>query len=40
MPVKTSLTHPLEIDPMPCGAGLLGLTLCPGKQGPSNFGDP
>ncbi len=40
MPVRTSLTHPLEIDPMPCGAGLLGLTLCPGKQGPSNFGDP
>ena len=40
MPVKTSLTHPLEIDPMPCWAGLLGLTLCPGKQGPSNFGDP
>ena len=40
MPVKTSLTHPLKIDPMPCGAGLLGLTLCPGKQGPSNFGDP
>ena len=40
MPTKTSLTHPLEIDPMPCGGGLLGLTLCPGKQGPSNFGDP
>ena len=40
MPVRTSLTHPLEIDPMPCGAGLLGLTLCPGKQGPSNFGGP
>ena len=40
MPTKTSLTHPLEIDPMPCGAGVLGLTLCPGKQGPSNFGDP
>ena len=38
MPTKTSLTHPLEIDPMPCGAGVLGLTLCPGKQGPSYFG--
>ena len=40
MPTRTSLTHPLEIDPMSCGAGLLGLTLCPGKQGRSNFGDP
>lgn len=40
MPARTSLTHPLEIDEMPCGGGLLGLTLCPGKQGPSNFGDP
>ena len=34
MPTKDE-PHPsaLEIDPMSCGAGVLGLTLCPGKQG-------
>ena len=32
MQAKTSLTHPLKIDAMPCGGGLLGMTLCPGKQ--------
>ena len=37
MPTKTSLTHPLEIDAMPCGNGLVGMTLCPGKRGKSNF---
>ena len=36
MQVKTSLTHPLEIDAIPCGGGLLGMTLCPGKQVTSN----
>ena len=41
MPTRTSLTHPLRIDAMPCGGGLLGMTLCPGKQvGCSNTGDP
>ena len=41
MPTRTSLTHPLKIDAMPCGGGLLGMTLCPGKQvDDSNTGDP
>ena len=41
MPTRTSLTHPLEIDAMPCGGGLLGMTLCPGKHvSKSNTGDP
>ena len=38
MQTKTSLTHPLKIDAMPCGGGLLGMTLCPGKQAESYFG--
>ena len=38
MQTKTSLTHPLKIDPTPCGGGLLGMTLCPGKQVESYFG--
>ena len=38
MATRTSLTHPLKIDAMPCGGGLLGMTLCPGKQVESNFG--
>ena len=40
MPSRTSRTHPLEIDAMSCGAGTLGMTLCPGKQADSNFGSP
>ena len=36
MQIRTSLTHPLKIDAMPCGGGLLGMTLCPGKQVTSN----
>ncbi|HET7308180.1 MAG TPA: cyclin-dependent kinase inhibitor 3 family protein [Gammaproteobacteria bacterium] len=33
---RTSLTHPLQISPLPIPAvsGQLGLTLCPGKTGP------
>ena len=38
MALKTSTTHPLEIDELTCGSGLLGMTLCPGKRGPSYFG--
>ena len=38
MATRTSLTHPLRIDAMPCGGGLLGMTLCPGKQVDSYFG--
>lgn len=36
---RTSLTHPLEIDTVPAGRGLVGLTLSPGKKGPSVHGD-
>lgn len=38
MPTRTSITDPLMIDAMPCGNGLVGMTLCPGKHGPSVFG--
>ena len=38
MQTKTSFTHPLKIDAIPCGGGMLGMTLCPGKQVNSNFG--
>ncbi len=35
---KTSSTHPLKIDALPCGSGTIGMTLCPGKQADSLFG--
>ena len=38
MAIKTSMTHPLEIDELACGAGVVGMTLCPGKRAPSYFG--
>lgn len=40
MIVFTSTTHPLRIDPLPVGTqgGTLGITLCPGKHGPSLHG--
>jgi ADP-ribosylglycohydrolase len=40
MQTRTSHTHPLRIDPLPIPGtpGLVGLTLCPGKQGHSHFG--
>ena len=38
MPAKTSVTHPLRIDRMSCGAGVVGMTLCPGKHASSAFG--
>ena len=37
---RTSLSHPLRIDELPIGNGLIGLTFCPGKQGDSLFGAP
>ena len=42
MNVRTSITHPLRIDPLPVGTqgGTLGITLCPGKHGPSLDGAP
>lgn len=37
---RTSHSHPLRIDALSAANGLVGLTLCPGKQGDSVFGDP
>jgi protein-tyrosine phosphatase len=36
--VKTSATDPLQIAELPIGAGVIGLTLCPGKRGASLSG--
>ena len=39
---RTSITHPLQIATIPVGenGGRIGVTLCPGKKGPSVFGGP
>lgn len=37
---RTSLSHPLLIATLPIGAGAVGVTFCPGKQGDSVFGAP
>lgn len=37
---RTSLSHPLHIATLPIGAGAVGVTFCPGKQGDSVFGAP
>jgi ADP-ribosylglycohydrolase/protein-tyrosine phosphatase len=34
MSIKTSATHPLQIDTLEIGPGRLGLTFCPGKKQP------
>lgn len=41
-PIRTSITHPLQIATVPVGenGGRIGVTLCPGKKGPSVFGAP
>lgn len=38
--VRTSTSHPLRIDAVPAGVGggLIGITICPGKQGQRNAG--
>jgi hypothetical protein len=38
--LRTSLTHPLRIDEVIAGSagGLIGITFCPGKRGPSASG--
>jgi len=38
MTVRTSESDPLLIASLPVGAGLVGITLCPGKRGDSVFG--
>ena len=41
MKTRTSITHPLQIDTLQIDgvSGLIGLTMCPGKSGPSSLGD-
>ena len=38
MNVRTSETDPLQIAELPAGAGVVGVTLCPGKRGASVLG--
>ncbi len=41
--MRTSLTHPLRIDELPClphAPGVIGITFCPGKRGDSVHGAP
>ena len=38
MTIRTSESDPLRIAELPVGAGFVGITLCPGKQGDSVFG--
>jgi len=38
---RTSVTNPLYIDEISiAGRGVIGMTLCPGKQGPSTYSGP
>jgi ADP-ribosylglycohydrolase len=36
---RTSATDPLQIGEVACAAGVIGMTFCPGKRGPSVFGE-
>jgi ADP-ribosylglycohydrolase/protein-tyrosine phosphatase len=36
--IRTSASDPLRISELPFGAGLIGITLCPGKRGDSQQG--
>lgn len=38
--MRTSASHPIRIDPLPVGNGVLGLTFCPGKKARSLYGAP
>ncbi len=38
--MRTSQTDPIQIAEVRCGAGVVGVTFCPGKSGPSVFGAP
>jgi ADP-ribosyl-[dinitrogen reductase] hydrolase len=39
---RTSISHPLRVDSVsvPGAAGLIGMTICPGKKGDSVYGLP
>ena len=36
--IKTSITDPIELSEIDSPRGKIGITLCPGKKGPSSFG--
>lgn len=36
--IRTSQSHPLRIDSVSAGPGCIGMTLSPGKKGPSHYG--
>jgi ADP-ribosyl-[dinitrogen reductase] hydrolase len=36
---RTSVSDPIHFSEVLCGPGVLGLTFCPGKSGPSVFGE-
>ncbi len=38
--MKTSQTHPLQIDSVSAGKGVIGLTFCPGKTQADSFNGP
>ena len=38
--MRTSDSHPLMIDSFDLARGKVGMTLCPGRQGPSTLGGP
>jgi protein-tyrosine phosphatase len=41
--MRTSLSHPLRVDALPChphAPGVIGITFCPGKRGDSVYGAP
>jgi ADP-ribosyl-[dinitrogen reductase] hydrolase len=38
--IKTSITHPLRIDPVSAGHGQIGMTFCPGKVQPDSMTGP
>lgn len=38
--MRTSVSHPIRIDPLPVGNGVVGLTFCPGKKARSLYGAP
>lgn len=43
MTPRTSITHPLRVDPISCtpfAQGTIGITFCPGKCAPSIYGAP
>ena len=39
MTPRTSQSSPLRVDRLPLDRGVIGMTICPGKKGPSTMGD-